>query len=363
MSTAAVLTGAAHAFPASERQSDLFDGFFDAHFGHRRAARAAFDAVGVERRHAVVNPLAEDVSSWTTGARMARYVVEAVPLAKEALSGAIGASSVSARDLGLLVVASCTGYATPGIDVRLAQDLDLAADLQRLLLGHVGCHAALPGLAAARDYVALHGRAAALVCIELTSLHVQPPTRDLEQVVIHALFGDAASALVLEPGAGSGSGARAIRTGRALAPPLEVLEIESCTASEAAGLMTWEITDLGFRMGLSRHVPEVVGRRLGPLVDGLLGRHGVRRSDVAAWAVHPGGPRVLDVVADRLSLSAAQLAPSRSVLAQHGNCSSATLPIVLDRVRGDVRPGELVVAVTFGPGLTLCACLLRGVDG
>jgi alkylresorcinol/alkylpyrone synthase len=367
----AVATGAASAFPPAESQSSLWDGYFAEHFGHRRAARTAFAAAGVQRRHAVANPLVEDVSGWSTGRRMARYLEEAMPLGKEALATALGAAGVAPNELGLLVVASCTGYVTPGLDVRLAQDLDMAEDLQRLLLGHVGCHAALPGLSAARDFVLAHGRPAALLCLELPSLHTQPATDDLEQVVVHALFGDAASALVLEPSDERDGSSRPSAPRRHAAEPsgereprgLEIVEIQAVTDVGAAGHMTWDVTDLGFRMGLSRRVPDLVGGHVGPLVDRLLGAHGVARSDIAAWAVHPGGSRVLDVVADRLALHETALAESRGVLADHGNCSSATILLVLERLRRqrDLARGDLVVALAFGPGLTLYAGLLRSL--
>ncbi len=64
-------------------------------------------------------------------------------------------------------------------------------------------------------------------------------------------------------------------------------------------------------------------------MDDLLARNQLRRDEVAAWAVHPGGPRILDVVADRLGLADDDLDASRRVLAEHGNCSSATLLLVL----------------------------------
>lgn len=364
----AVLTGATTAFPPAELQQALWDGFFAEHFGQRRAARAAFEAAGVHRRHAVANPLAEDLSGWSTGRRMARYLEEALPLGKEALAGALDGAGIAASELGLLVVASCTGYATPGLDVHLARDLVMANDLQRLLIGHVGCHAALPGLGAARDFVVAHGRPAALLCLELTSLHVQPKSDDLEQVVVHALFSDAASAVIVEPARQSSPGERARRSPDRLRQPdsavpatLEILEIKTVTETSAAEHMTWRVTDLGFRMGLSRKVPDVVGTHVGPLVDDLLATLGLVRSDVAAWAVHPGGSRVLDVVADRLGLEDGALEESRAVLAAHGNCSSATILVVLDEVRRrrDLAPGDLVVALAFGPGLTLYACLLR----
>jgi predicted naringenin-chalcone synthase len=274
---------------------------------------------------------------------MRRYIIEALPLGKEALTAALDRAGVAPSDLGLLVVCSCTGYATPGLDILLARDLAMPADVRRVFVGHMGCYAALPGLGVAADYVALHRRTAALLCVELPSLHVQPSERDPQQVVAHALFSDAAAAVVLVPG---GAGPRVARL---------VARTDPTTADH----MTWHITDLGFRMGLSPQVPDALSRHVVPAVDDLLAASKLESHDVSAWAVHPGGPRILDVVRDRLGLDAAALAPSAKVLAEHGNCSSPTVLLVLDELLR--RSGGLrgpAVAMAFGPGLTLYAALL-----
>jgi predicted naringenin-chalcone synthase len=127
------------------------------------------------------------------------------------------------------------------------------------------------------------------------------------------------------------------------------------TDASTADHMTWDVTDLGFRMGLSPRVPDVLSRHVGDVVDELLTAAGLRIEDVAGWAVHPGGPRILDVVRDQLGLAEEQMAASRQVLAEHGNCSSATVLLVLEEL-GDVDGP--VVAMAFGPGLTLYAALL-----
>jgi predicted naringenin-chalcone synthase len=296
----------------------------------------------VRQRHTVVDPRVEDLSRWSTGARMERYIVESVPLGKEAVARALEEAGLSAGDVGLFTVASCTGYATPGVDIRLARDLGMSASVQRLLVGHMGCYAALPALGSAADFVAARGRPAVVLCLELTSLHVQPPTRDLGQVVAHALFSDAAAAVVLEP-AGTG---------------LAVVDVAARTDVATADHMTWDVTDLGFRMRLSPRVPDVLAVHVAPMVADLLARNGIAARDVDGWAVHPGGPRILDVVADRLELPEGALDVSRAVLADHGNCSSATVLLVLSALPRPA-PGRYVVALAFGPGLTLYAALLR----
>jgi alkylresorcinol/alkylpyrone synthase len=346
-----VITGAANAYPPSRSQEQLWDGFFARHYQQDRWARRVFMSAGIRHRHCAVDPLQEDVSSWTTGRRMTRYVDEAVPLAADAVTRALAAADLSPAEVGLLAVVSCTGYATPGVDLQVAAKLGFAASLQRLFIGHMGCYGAVPGLGAVADYVTARQRPAVLACVELSSLHLQPATTDLEQIVAHALFSDAAAAVVVEPAAGSRSGP---------AGGLSVIDIAAHTVADAASLMTWSITDTGFRMTLDRQVPDVLARHVGPAIDELLTRNGLRRDDVQAWAVHPGGPRVLDVVAGRLGLAEGDLDASRQVLAEHGNCSSATLLLVIEELRRrPLEPGAPVVAMAFGPGLTLYACLLR----
>jgi predicted naringenin-chalcone synthase len=336
------IAGLGFAHPPRLTQDDLWRGYFSTHYAgvQRALAKRLFTNAGVTTRHGAVNPLLEDVSGWSTQKRMQRYLTEALPLGKSAVADALSAAGVAGADVGLFAVCSCTGYVTPGLDILLARDLGMAAQTQRLFIGHMGCYAALPGLGVAADYVAVRRRPAVLLCLELTSLHVQPPTADPEQIVAHALFSDAAAAVVLLPEA---EGYR-------------VVDVVSVTDTATADYMTWDVTDLGFRMGLSAQVPDVLEQYVAPLVRELLQRHGLSLSTVDGWAVHPGGPRILDVVQRQLALTDAQMAASRGVLAEHGNCSSPTVLMILDALR-PAAP-ERIVALAFGPGLTLYAALL-----
>jgi alkylresorcinol/alkylpyrone synthase len=336
----AVISGYGLATPPPVGQDELWSGFFADHYAGpaQVLARRIFANAGVVTRHAAVSPLLEDVSGWPTTRRMQRYLTEAMPLGKEAVSKALADAGVGPAEVGLLAVCSCTGYVTPGLDILLARDLALPADCQRLFVGHMGCYAALPGLQAAADFTAAHGRPAVLLCAELASLHLQAPTVDTGQIVAHALFSDATAAVVVTRG---GSG-------------YEVVRVASLTDPQTADHMTWDVTDLGFRMGLSPRVPDVLAGHVAGFVTGLL-----EGSSVDGWAIHPGGPHILDVVEQRLELPDEALAPSRRVLADHGNCSSPTVLIILDELR---RLGRTrVLAMAFGPGLTLYAALLSAV--
>ncbi len=351
------VVGVGSALPAPRGQQELWDGFFREHYADARLARTVFRTSGIRTRRGVVDPTVEDISAWGTGARMQRFLAEALPLGKEAVGAALADADLSPSDVGLFGVVSCTGYATPGLDVLLARDLGMTERVQRLHIGHMGCYAALPGLGAVGDFTTARGRPSVLLCVELTSLHVQPapdsarsgaPTAgDLQQMVAHALFSDAAAAVVLRPGDST-------------TPGLELVEVAARTDIATADHMTWDVTDLGFKMGLSPAVPDVLARHARPVVDELLGRHGLAVGDVAGWAVHPGGRRIVEVVGDVLDLSEQALTPSYDVLRDVGNCSSATVLLVLERLRQQpLSPGDPVVLMAFGPGLTLYAALLR----
>jgi predicted naringenin-chalcone synthase len=345
----AIIAGLGISLPPPVVQDEVWDGFFARRFAddRRGLARRIFANSGVRTRQAALNPLIEDVSEWSTERRMRRYQVEAMPLGKEAVGRALTDAGLTADEIGLFAVCSCTGYATPGLDILLARDLGMSPGVRRLFVGHMGCYAALPGLATAADFVVAHGQPALLLCAELTSLHLQPPTTrmDIQQIVSHALFSDAAAAVVLAPGDAS--------LGYA------VTDIAAVTDATTADHMTWDVTDLGFRMGLSPRVPKVLSLHVRALVDDLLGRHGLTIGEVDGWAVHPGGPKILDVVQEQLGLGDAALAPSREVLSAYGNCSSPTVLLVLEELRRRPAPPQRVVMLAFGPGLTLYGALLE----
>ncbi|WP_229067804.1 type III polyketide synthase [Actinoplanes sp. DH11] len=348
-----MLSGLGVALPPSAVQEDLWDGYFAHHYtGTRKAlARRIFANAGVRTRQAVVSPLIEDVSGWSTERRMRRYQMEAMPLGKAAVGRALDDAGLAADELGLFAVCSCTGYATPGLDILLARDMGMSPSVQRLFVGHMGCYAALPGLGAVSDYVTARGRPALLLCAELTSLHLQPAgsRTDIQQIVSHALFSDAAAACVITPGP-----SRSTTRGYA------VSEVAAVTDTTTADHMTWEVTDEGFRMGLSPQVPSVLSAHVRPLVDDVLGRSGLTVADIDGWAIHPGGPKILDVVQEKLELGDEAMAASRGVLSAHGNCSSPTVLLVLDALRRRENPPRRIVMLAFGPGLTLYVTLLDG---
>jgi predicted naringenin-chalcone synthase len=283
---------------------------------------------------------------------MARYAADATALAHRAAVAAIdesGRSGVSASDITHIVTVSCTGFTAPGIDHALIDRLGLGRTVRRLHIGYMGCHGAINALAAARAIVLSEPHAHVLVvCVELCSLHFQPTGRP-DQVVANALFADGAAAMVIT--------ADAART-----PLARIASTGGCVFKDSADAMAWRIGDHGFEMTLGESVPRLIADYLRPWLAAWL--DGQNQSldelvDCGNWAIHPGGPRILDAVAASLGLCQESTRSSRHVLASYGNMSSPTVLFILDRfVRKGIGSSRPTVLVAFGPGLSVEAALL-----
>lgn len=270
--------------------------------------------------------------------RMQAYADYALPLAVEACAAGLTEANVEPGQIDQLVAVSCTGFGAPGVDVRLIEALGLRADVGRTMIGFMGCHGAINGLRVASALAAARpGEHVLLCCVELCSLHFHYGW-DSEKIVANALFADGAAAAVGRAGRDDeGERWRLRATGSRLVP-------------DSQDAMTWTIGDHGFEMTLSARVPELIGEHLRPWLTAWLAGQGVRLEEVGSWALHPGGPRIIDAVERALDLPAEATAASRRVLAECGNMSSPTVLFIVDQLRR-AKAARPCVALAFGPGL------------
>ncbi|WP_221794486.1 type III polyketide synthase [Aquisediminimonas sediminicola] len=297
---------------------------------------------GIERRWSVLSPGEDGAPAlgamdfyqtpWpSTAARMAIYARQAPKLAIKAVQSL--PDDVDLSRITHLVVASCTGFVAPGVDQIIARELGLDPGVERLLVGFMGCYAAITALRTARHIVRSQADAKILViCVELSSLHLQD-VHGLEPLLAMLQFGDgAAAALVSADPKG-----------------LEIEETFTLHLPDSSDLICWDIGDAGFIMRLSGAVPNKI---LSALQDPEVRSAIVHGGPVNDWAVHAGGRSILDAVQQGLELAPGDLDDSRAVLRDYGNMSSATLMFVLARKLQKQGPLQ-GVAMAFGPGIAV----------
>lgn len=300
-----------------------------------------------ESRFAPGRPL-EEIN--TTIERMAIYERESVVIASQAARRSVedfcANHTVDIADtlnsISHLIVVSCTGFFAPGLDLMIARQLGLRPDVERTLVGFMGCAAAFNGMRLASHIV--RGQPAArvlVVCVELCSLHIQPG-HNREDLISASLFADGAAACLI--------GATPQLQGDHFDIYASYTNVQPDTESD----MIWRIGNHGFELRLSPQIPGRLGEIAPQAVQSLIGAY----DHLRFWAIHPGGRAIVDRLAEIFQLTEADVAASRAILRDYGNMSSPTILFVLHAIREQLRYAEHTapaegVAMAFGPGLVI----------
>jgi predicted naringenin-chalcone synthase len=209
---------------------------------HRRALFMRMASLAdIERRFAIFEPGPKprdrvlDATGFyqrgafpTTASRMALYEPHALSLAMQAVA------QLDATGITHLIVASCTGFSAPGLDLQIMNAAGLPATTHRTIVGFMGCFAAVNALKLANDTIRADRDARVLVVnLELCSLHLQEQFQDLAKMLSFLLFADGAAAALVTADPGG------IALGR----------FQATVIPRSTDLITWHIRDQGFAAG------------------------------------------------------------------------------------------------------------------
>ena len=278
---------------------------------------------------------------------ISRYRKFAVPTAVRAARRALEDAGLQPVDVDALVINTCTGYLCPGLTSYVAGELGLKSEVRPFDLQGMGCGGAIPNLETGYNFLQTHPSSNALaIAVEMcTATIFLEESPDI--LISNALFGDGAAAVVLTNRPEKGS-ARLRHFSAGLFPEDRQHLHYRTQASKLRNVLSVEVPAVG-----AAHGREVIDR--------LLAQAGFVYGDVDHWILHPGGERILDALRDGLGLPEEVLSPSRSVLFNYGNMSSASVLFVLQEVLANhsPQPGEVAVMCSFGAGFSAFAALLE----
>lgn len=310
-------------------------------------------ASGLSKEFFPVPQSIEDLGP-TTGERMSRYEREVASIALKACENAfedvrrVGSSDVrrafKPSDIAAIVTVSCTGFYSPGLDIEIIDKLGLKRSVSRTNIGFMGCHGAMNGLRVADALAKASGSDGyVLLCAaEICSIHFHYGWNS-DNLLANSLFSDGAAAMILAPSASDENWC--------------VQNSASYVVPHSLDAMSWKIENNGFSMTLSPAVPALIQNNLRVWVETWLSSMGLEMSDIQAWAVHPGGAKIVEAVGHSLELPDSALSYSLGVLKELGNMSSPTVLFILEKIRASVGCVPTVV-LAFGPGLTIEAAYL-----
>ena len=343
------IAGAASALPKNKYDQMVLLSALKAYWGERledpRFLERLHGRVGVETRHLAL-PMEAYYGIRTWGEANRHWIAAAEELGAEALALALERAGVEQERLGAIFFVSVTGVASPSIEARIMNRLRLPNNIKRVPIFGLGCVAGAAGVARAADYVkAYPDQAAAVISVELCSLTLQKDDLSVANLISSGLFGDGAAAVIV---AGGGDGPR-------------ILDTRSVFYPDTEEVMGWDISERGFRIVLSREVPEVVEKNLPADVDAFLASHALTRGDIGNWILHTGGPRILEATEQALALPPGALDASWACLRRTGNLSSASVLLVLEETLMNRRPaaGTYSLMAAMGPGFCSELILLQ----
>lgn len=295
----------------------------------------AFDNAGIETRYSCV-PLDwyDDPHGWEEKNDL--YLSNALDLLEEASRRCLDKAGIGADEVDAVVAVSTSGIATPSLEARLMQRLDLRPDLLRLPVFGLGCAGGVLGLARAADLVrADPSRRVLCLVVELCGLTFRAGDRSKGNVIATALFGDGCAAALLT---GDGDGPALTGWGEYTWP-------------DTLDIMGWRIEEDGLGVLFSRDIPAFVRREMRAAADQFLAGHGLDMAAIDGFICHPGGAKVVSALEDVFGLQTGGLDDARAVLRDFGNMSAATVLFVLERFLDRGVRGRHLMS-TLGPGFT-----------
>lgn len=306
----------------------------------------------IRTRRMVVDPLEPEFDALrrragTIRQRMDLFYCQAVPLAVEVAGRALASVDDPSTEIGMLVFVTSTGFVAPGVDVAVVKQLGLAPSVSRVVVNFMGCAAAMNGIRTARDYVRAHpSRKALVVCIELCSVNATFAD-DINDVIISSLFGDGCGALVI----GASECQEPLDQGNVV-----IRDSFSALLDDAEDGIVLGVNDNGITCDLSENLPTYIYDSVDPAITEVLRENGLQKSDIDLWAIHPGGPKIIEESARSLGIAVEEAAPSWDVLNRFGNMLSVSLLFVLQLMvqqadgKDDIYTG---VAFSFAPGVAV----------
>lgn len=304
--------------------------------------------------HIKTRPLAlEDLpTAAESSAQMrVRALQITIQLAAQALSKACEQAQCELSTIDCLVAVTSTSFSTPGLSARLAQELQLKTELQRLDVVGMGCNAGLNAQAMLASWCQNHpGKIGALVCSEACSAIYDTDASE-QTALANSLFADGAAALIM---------------GAERAPQRSALQTFSYASYLIPGTLAelrfdWSEHSARYRFVIEKRVPALLQEGLAAPLERLLQQHGLSVADIDHWVVHAGGEAMLMAVERASNCAPGALALARETLANFGNLSSASYLFSYEQLlrRGSLKPGDLVLLLTMGPGLSVELALGR----
>jgi alkylresorcinol/alkylpyrone synthase len=277
------------------------------------------------------------------------YVRSCDKLGVTAVKDCLRQLQMEANQVDYIIFVSTTGIATPSIDARLINQLDMRSNVRRTPIWGLGCAGGAAGLSHAYHYLLGHTKERVLVvAIELCGLTFQQDDFSKSNFIATALFGEGAAAVLM-------TGDEVELEG------VNVMDTRSTFWPDSLDVMGWNVMNTGLQVVFSQSIPKIVKARAKENLEGFLEEHDLGLRDIDYFILHPGGTKVVEAYESALGLSNGKLNFCRQALHDYGNMSSVSVLFVLAEhmKQFPLHSGKYGLISALGPGFCAESLLVR----
>jgi alkylresorcinol/alkylpyrone synthase len=306
----------------------------------------------VTGRHLSI-PLKDYKQLGDISGRSHKWLEVAVDLQVQNINKLLSTAGLHPKDISLIASTTVTGLAIPTLEARLMNKLPFRTNTKRLPIFGLGCLGGVAGINRVNDYLVGHPEEAVLLlATELCTLTFQFQDKSVANMVGTSLFADGAAAVLL------------LGTNHPLAKKgqFKILNGESFFYPNTERIMGWDMVSTGFQIVLSGDVPKIVEENVKPNLEEFLGHNKMSSNDIGFMVSHPGGPKVLEKIAEITGRSQEDFKHSWESLRSKGNMSSVSVLHVLEKTIGDKKEAnEIGLMLAMGPAFCSEMCLIKKI--
>ncbi len=294
-----------------------------------------------------------------TGIEERRYIdpgQQPADLATAAVNRALESAQLGPEDVDCIVLATLSAQADfPGTSFFLQDQMGLSEtpcfDVR------AQCSGFLYGLAVANGFIrsGMHRRVLVVGCeVHSTGIDISDAGRD-----VAVIFGDGAGAVLLEATERDRAGLLEIRL-HAQGKYAKKLWIEAPGSGFTPTRIDHKLIDE------RRHFPHMEGRfvfkhavtRMPEVLLEVLNAASLKLDDVDLFLFHQANLRINEFVIEQLGIPPERCSNN---IQRYGNCSSASIPMLLDEAvrEGRLKAGQVVSMTSFGSGFSWASAVAR----
>jgi 3-oxoacyl-[acyl-carrier-protein] synthase III len=262
-------------------------------------------------------------------------------MACQAATEAIKTSDISAKEIDLILVATCTpNHFFPSMACHVQKALQIERTIPAFDIS-AACSGFVYAMDIAKQYISSGSAQHVLV----VGSECMSRALDWTDRATCVLFGDGAGAVVLSASEKPGILASALH---AMHDEEDLLTYPNFAAEERRAFINMR----------GHEVFKLAVNIMGDVVDEVLKASHLQKSDITWLVPHQANIRIIQAIAKKLNLPMSQVVVT---IAKHGNTSAASIPLALDySIRNQqIKRGDLLLIESFGGGMTWGAIVVR----